>query len=231
MSLEIRPIAGIPEIRPGDDLAAVLAEALEQSVGRLLHDDVLVVTHKIVSKAEGRIAPVNNDADYRATAESEAADVLRKRGDLVITRTQHGFICANSGVDRSNVEEGWAILLPEDPDSSAHGLRVGLERHFGIRLGVVVSDTFGRAWRRGQTDVAIGISGIDAVVDLRGSNDQFGRTLTATEVAIADEIAAAADLVMGKAAMIPAALVRGLAVNGTGRASELVRPPSEDLFL
>lgn len=229
--ITIWPIPGLPEITAGDDLVAAITAGCER-VGLTLSDgDVVVVTHKVVSKAEGRTAPAITDADYRALVESEAADVIRRRGDLVITRTAHGFICANAAVDRSNTPQGTALLLPEDPDRSAHTLRRRLERRTGAELGVVITDTFGRAWRRGQTDVAIGISGVTAILDLRGSTDHEGRELSATEPAVADELAGAADLVMGKAARVPVAVIRGSALLGEGRASDLIRDPDEDLFL
>ena len=178
--------------------------------------DVFVVTHKIVSKAEGRTARILTDTDYRALIADEAADIIRRRGDLVITRTRHGFICANAAVDRSNTPEGTAVLLPIDPDRSAHRIRVGLERATGKAIGVLITDTFGRAWRRGQTDVAIGMSGVMAVLDLRGTTDHEGRELAATEVAVADELAGAADLVMGKATKIPVASGAGFRTSRRG---------------
>ena len=156
---------------------------------------------------------------------------MRKRGNLIIAETKHGFICANAGIDRSNAKPGTMILLPEDPDSSAHQIRTRLEKRFDVRLGVVISDTFGRPWRKGLTDVAIGVSGLAPILDLRGTADWSGRELEVTEVAVADELAAAADLVMGKASGIPAALVRGYAGPfGDGRGADLVRHPSDDLF-
>jgi coenzyme F420-0:L-glutamate ligase/coenzyme F420-1:gamma-L-glutamate ligase len=192
-----------------------------------------VVTHKIVSKAEGRVVEVVGDEEAfkRTLVESEAVSIVRRRGDLIIAETKHGFICANAGVDRSNAEPGTMILLPEDPDRSAHRIRTRLERRLGVDLPVIISDTFGRPWRRGLTDIAIGISGLLAVVDLKGTTDWTGRELQVTEIAIADEIASAADLVMGKAAGIPAALVRGYGgPRGEGRGRDLVRPAEEDLF-
>jgi coenzyme F420-0:L-glutamate ligase/coenzyme F420-1:gamma-L-glutamate ligase len=159
----------------------------------------------------------------------QAAAILRRRGDLVITETRHGFVCANAGVDRSNAAPGTAVLLPEDPDKSAHSLRMKLQRLSGARVGVIISDTFGRAWRHGLVDVAIGVSGVAAVLDLRGTTDAMGRMMEVTEVAVADEIAAAADLAMGKAASIPVAIVRGLPL-GDGRGRDLVRDPGDDLF-
>ncbi|HHC07590.1 MAG TPA: coenzyme F420-0:L-glutamate ligase [Actinobacteria bacterium] len=230
MTLTIAPIRGLPEIRPGDDLAELVADAISGAGERLVDDDVVVVTHKVVSKAEGRIVPALDDAAYRRLVEQEAVAILRRRGDLVIAQTRHGFVCANAGVDRSNVEPGRAVLLPIDPDRSAHRLRIRLERRFDASLAVVVTDTFGRPWRRGLVDVAIGVSGLTPIVDLRGTRDAAGRILDATEVAVVDEIAAAADLVMGKADGIPAAIVRGLRARGDGRAVELVRPAEEDLF-
>ncbi len=229
--LHLLPVRGIGEISPGDDLAAALLAGLDTTGIALEDRDVVVVTHKVVSKAEGRIAAAADDTAYRALAEAEATEIVRRRGDLIIAITRHGFICANAGVDRSNVPDGEAVLLPIDPDRSAHGIRRKLEEATGASLAVVISDTFGRPWRRGLTDVAIGVSGIDPILDLRGTTDAQGRVLSVTEVAVVDEIAAAADLVMGKAGGIPAAVVRGLDLPpGTGRASDLVRHAAEDMF-
>ena len=229
--ITIWPLTGIPEVGPGDDLPGLILAATGRAGLTLEDGDVVVVTHKVVSKAEGRTSVALTDADYRRLIEDEAADIIRRRGDLVITRTAHGFICANAAVDRSNTPAGTAVLLPIDPDRSAHRVRIGLERASGASLGVLITDTFGRAWRRGQTDVAIGISGVVSVLDLRGSTDHEGRELSATEPAVADELAGAADLVMGKADRIPAALIRGTGLLGEGRARDLVRDASEDLFL
>ncbi len=229
-ALVVLPVQGIGEVRPGDDLAGAIAAAAHLADG-----DVVVVTQKVVSKAEGRLVRVDPDdpeAKLRL-AESEAVRVLRRRGDLVITETRHGFVCANSGVDLSNVDEGVAALLPVDPDRSARRLRDALVGRLKIAVAVVVTDTFGRAWRRGVTDVAIGCAGIAAVLDLRGTKDANGRELRATEVCVADEIAAAADLVMGKAARCPVAIVRGLSPGWWRESSvraEVVRSPGEDLF-
>ena len=228
--IQVLPIEGVPPVQAGDDVAQLLLDAVAGSDRALEDHDIIVVTHKIVSKAEGRVVPVVDEAAYRHLIETEAAAVIRRRGDLVIARTRHGYICANAGVDRSNTEDGTALLLPVDPDRSAHRLRAQLERRSDRRLGVIVSDTFGRPWRRGLVDVAIGISGLPAILDLRGSLDAWGRPLEATEPAVADELAAAADLVMGKAARIPAAIVRGLVLPGDGRAADMVRPAAEDLF-
>jgi len=196
---------------------------------------VVVVTQKIVSKSEGRMVPIDPDdpADRLRIIESESVRVLRRRGDLVISETRHGFICANAGVDLSNVEHGWAALLPEDSDRSARRIRDGLRAATGREVAVVVSDTFGRAWRKGVIDVAIGCAGLAAVVDLRGTEDAMGRDLVATEVCVADEVASAAELVMGKASSVPVAVVRGIDPAWLRRGSvaeEILRPPDEDLF-
>ena len=233
MSLTIYPLPGIPEIAVGDDLAALLLAAIGRAGLLPESGDVLVVTHKVVSKAEGAVVTLEGDEEqaYRELVLKEATEVVRRRGDLVIARTRHGFICANAGVDRSNAAPGTAVLLPHDPDSSAHGIRMAIRAATGVDIAVIVSDTFGRPWRRGLTDVAIGVSGMLPILDLRGTYDAAGRELHVTEVAVADEIAAAADLVMGKATAIPAALVRGVEVPpGEGRAVDLVRPDAEDLF-
>ena len=230
MSLVILPIAGMPEIQPGDDLAAMIVDAGAEQGLALADNDIVVVTHKVVSKAEGRIAEIVDEDRYRALVEGEAAAIVRRRGDLVIAKTKHGFICANAGVDRSNTAPGTAVLLPVDPDRSAHRLRTLLERRTGARLAVIITDTFGRPWRRGLVDVAIGVSGMTPILDLRGTPDAAGRIMEVTEIAIVDEVAAAADLVMGKAERVPVAVVRGLGIDGDGRASDLIRPPREDLF-
>jgi coenzyme F420-0:L-glutamate ligase/coenzyme F420-1:gamma-L-glutamate ligase len=233
VTISIHPVPGLPEIEPGDDLPALLAAALRDAGLGPEAGDVLVVTHKVVSKAEGAVAAHEGDEDaaYRRLVLDEAAAVLRRRGDLVIAKTRHGFICANAGVDRSNAAPGTAVLLPADPDRSAHRIRMGLQQAAGVDVAVVVTDTFGRAWRRGLVDVAIGISGLEALLDLRGTTDAGGRPLSVTEMAVADEIAAAADLAMGKASAVPAAVVRGLDVpRGGGRGADLVRDAAEDLF-
>lgn len=229
-ALLVLPVPGIGEVRPGDDLAGAIAAAASLRDG-----DVVVVTQKVVSKAEGRLVACDatDSATKRRLAEAEATRVLRRRGDLVITETPHGFVCANAGVDLSNVDEGVAALLPVDPDRSARRIRDALCGRLRIAVAVVVTDTFGRAWRRGVTDVAIGCAGIAAILDLRGTKDAGGRVLRATEICVADEIAGAADLVMGKAAGVPAAVVRGLSPTWFKESSvraEIVRPPGEDLF-
>jgi coenzyme F420-0:L-glutamate ligase/coenzyme F420-1:gamma-L-glutamate ligase len=226
--LRISPLLGIPEIRPGDDLAALLAAALERA-GGLEEGDVLVVAHKVVSKAEGRVERAGDDLDLVLR---EARAIRRRRGEFVIADTPHGFVCASAGVDRSNTPgEGWVVLLPTDPDASADRIRGALARRFGVAPAVVVSDSFGRPWRQGTTDVAIGVAGMRPLLDLRGTTDGRGRPLEATVIAVADELAGAAELVMGKAAGIPAALIRGYRVAADGgSARELVMPPERDLF-
>ncbi len=228
--IQIFPVGGIPEIEVGDDIAAIIIAAVQSAVA-VEAGDVLVVTHKIVSKAEGRFIDADDDDAYRAAVEDEARAVIRRRGDLVITQTRHGFICANAGVDRSNVTGERAVLLPIDPDRSAHGIRMRVQQAMGIDIPVIISDTFGRPWRRGQTDVAIGVSGMAVMDDHKGLPDANGRIMEATEIAIVDEIAAAADLAMGKSTQVPVAVVRGADWRpGTGRATDLVRPPHEDMF-
>ena len=229
--IQIFPVTGMPEIQPGDDVATAILAAIAQSNEQLAAGDVLVVTHKIVSKAEGRIIDAGDEEAYREAVIREAKSIIRRRGDLVITQTHHGFICANAGVDRSNVTDNRAVLLPIDSDRSAHGIRMKVKQATGIDVPVIISDTFGRPWRRGQTDIAIGVSGIAVMDDHKGLPDANGRVMEATEIAIVDEIASAADLAMGKATQVPAAIVRGVAwVPGSGRATDLVRPPHEDLF-
>jgi coenzyme F420-0:L-glutamate ligase/coenzyme F420-1:gamma-L-glutamate ligase len=234
VALSIIPIIGIGEIRPGDELADSILEAANAQQTPLAGGDCLVVTQKVVSKAEGRLVPLDPlDLDARRRlVESESVRIVRRRGDLTISETAHGFVCANAGVDLSNVEAGWAALLPVDADRSAKHVRDALRARAGVEVAVIVSDTFGRPWRQGLTDVAIGVSGIAAVIDLRDTHDATGRVLQVTEVAIADEIASAAELVMGKASGVPVAIVRGLDPSwfGDGSVRQLIRPPQEDLF-
>lgn len=229
--IEILPVVGIPEIESGDDVAEAILQALSTMRIELRSGDVLVVTHKIISKAEGRFIDAVDDTAYRLAVEREARSILRRRGDLIIAQTHHGFVCANAGVDRSNVTGDRAVLLPKDPDRSAHGIRMKIQRATSLDVPVIISDTFGRPWRRGQVDVAIGVSGMAAIDDHKGQVDANGRIMEATEIAQVDEIAAAADLAMGKSTQIPAAIVRGLSwAAGSGRGTDLVRPPTEDLF-
>ena len=230
MRLEILGVDGLPEIKAGDDLAALIAEAADLADG-----DVVVVTQKIVSKAEGAMVEVDPDDPlaHKPVVEQESVRVLRRRGDLVISETKHGFVCANAGVDRSNMDADLAALLPDDPDRSARRIRDGIRAKAGVEAGVIVSDTFGRPWRRGVADVAIGSAGVRPILDLRGTEDTRGRELQVTEVAIVDELAAAAELVMGKAENIPVAVIRGIDPAWLGPGSiqaDLIRSPAEDLF-
>lgn len=234
MTLSLIPVEGIGEIRPGDELAGLIAGAAADQGTPLADADCLVVTQKVVSKAEHRLVPLDpDDLDARRhLVESESVRIVRRRGDLIISETRHGFVCANAGVDLSNVEQGSAALLPVDSDRSAKHIRDALRARSGVDVAVIISDTFGRAWRRGLADVAIGVSGIAAIVDLRETPDALGRVLHVTEVAVADEIASAAELVMGKAAGVPAAIVRGIEPSWLreGSVRELIRPAGEDLF-
>lgn len=232
--LRIFGLTGIGEIRPGDDLAGLIADAAAGQAG-LVDGDVLVVTQKIVSKAEGKLEAVDPDdpRSHKAIVERESVRVLRRRGDLIVSETKHGFVCANAGIDLSNVERGWAALLPDDSDRSARRIRDGIRARAGVEVAVIVSDTFGRPWRRGLTDVAIGCAGIGAIVDHRGSTDALGRELHVTEVAVVDELAGAADLVLGKSTGMPVAVIRGVDRAWFRRGEvrgELVRDPEEDLF-
>ena len=232
-SLTIIPVTGIGEIEPGDDLASIIAEATQQTGNDLQDGDVLVVTQKVVSKAEDRLVDVDPEVGHKPLVERESVRILRRRGDLIISETEHGFVCANAGIDLSNVEAGRAALLPVDSDRSARRIRDALTHRFDVDVAVVVSDTFGRPWRRGVTDVAIGCAGLRPVVDLRGTSDALGRELQVTEVAVVDEIASAAELVMGKADGVPVAIVRGIDPLWLGNGSvlaDVVREPAEDLF-
>ena len=228
-------VEGIGEIVPGMQLGDVIVDTCRaEPNGPLLDNDVLVVTQKIVSKAEGRLVEIDPDdpLSHKALVESEAVRIVRRRGDLIITETTHGFVCANSGIDLSNVQRGQAALLPIDSDRSARRIRDIVKAKLGVNVGVIISDTFGRPWRKGLTDVAIGVAGIAGVLDLRGTPDALGRTMQVTEVAIADELASAAELVMGKSNGVPVGIVRGADPSWFRESSmdEIVRPPAEDLF-
>ena len=234
--LEIFGLPGIGEIVAGDDLAGIIADAAASDPAAALADgDIIVVTQKIVSKAEDRLVAIDPDdpLSHKPLVERESVRILRRRGDLIISQTQHGFVCANAGIDLSNVQSGWAALLPVDSDRSARRIRDGLRHRFGIDVGVIVSDTFGRTWRRGVTDVAIGSAGVAPILDLRGTPDALGREMHVTEVALVDELAAAAELVMGKSTNIPVAVIRGVDQSWLREgsvAAEIVRSPKEDLF-
>ena len=230
MKLEILPIEGIGEIRPGDDLATVIGDT-----GAVQSGDILVVTQKIVSKAENQLVGIDpsDPLSHKPLVEAESVRIIRRRGDLIISETKHGFVCANAGIDLSNVERGQAALLPEDSDRSARRIRDGLRGRYDLDVGVIISDTFGRPWRRGLTDVSIGSAGVAPILDLRGTEDALGREMQVTEVCLVDELACAAELVMGKATNVPVAIVRGGDASWFRSGStvdEIVRNPAEDLF-
>ncbi len=243
--VEVIPLRGIAALREGDDLAAELAAAADRA-GGLRDGDVVVVAQKAVSKVEGRVVSLDRIEPSERAVElagdegdsrqlevilGETVRVVRSRPPLLIAETRHGFVCASAGVDASNAPEpGTVVLLPLDPDASAARLRAALEALTGVRLGIVVSDSFGRAWRQGTTDVALGAAGIVTLLDLRGRRDASGYELHATQIAVADEIAGAAELVMGKIGGVPAAIVRGVELAGDGTAAELVMPAERDLF-
>ena len=239
--IRLIPVAGLPEIRQGDDLAALVVERIDLEGG-----DVVVVAQKVVSKLEGRVVRIDEleasakahelAGDERDPREVEAVlreakRIVRERGPLVIAETRHGFICASAGVDHSNAPEpGMLVLLPIDPDASAGRLRERLVELSGAAVGVIVTDSFGRPFRQGTTDVAIGVAGVPAFVDLRGTTDRIGYVLRSSRIAIADEIAAAADLARGKAEGVPVVVVRGLRLEGDGSAQEILIEPELDLF-
>jgi coenzyme F420-0:L-glutamate ligase / coenzyme F420-1:gamma-L-glutamate ligase len=239
--IQIIPVHGLPEIREGDDLGALIAGRAEVEDG-----DVVVVAQKVVSKSEGRVIKIDSldpsakaielAGDERDPREVEAVlreakQIIRERGPLVIAQTRHGFICASAGVDRSNAPEpGTLVLLPLDPDASARAIRDRIRGLAEKTVAVVVTDSFGRPFRQGTTDVAIGVAGLQPILDLRGTTDRIGYELRSSRVAIADEIAAAADLARGKAEGVPIVLVRGLGIEGDGTAQELVIEPELDLF-
>lgn len=242
--MQLLAVRGLPEIHPGDDLALLISERIDLEDG-----DIVVVAQKVVSKAEGKLrrladvvpgeqamdlaARLGPGADARMVQVvlDESVRVVRAQRVLIV-ETRHGYVCANAGVDQSNVEaDGTVTLLPDDADRSAAALRDRLSELTGAKVGVIVSDTFGRPWRMGIANVALGIAGLPALIDYRGQADDFGRELKATVVAVADELAAAGELVMGKTARVPVAVVRGYHAEGpAGRGAELVRPPEEDLF-
>jgi coenzyme F420-0:L-glutamate ligase/coenzyme F420-1:gamma-L-glutamate ligase len=245
--IEIWPVIGLGEIEPGADLAALIAAAVERQGTRLQDDDILVVTQKVVSKAEGclvQLDSVEPSALAREWADRWSKDarvvelvlrqsrrIVRMDRGVIIAETHHGLVCANAGIDCSNVGGDRATLLPPDPDASAERIRSELGRRSGARLGVIISDTFGRAWREGQTNIAIGIAGVEALRHFEGQTDPTGYELRVTMLATADELAGAAELVMGKVDAVPVAIVRGLdRALGSGSASELVRPAANDMF-
>jgi coenzyme F420-0:L-glutamate ligase / coenzyme F420-1:gamma-L-glutamate ligase len=239
--ISLIPVRGLPEIREGDDLGALVAARVELEDG-----DVLVLAHKVVSKAEGRTVRIDDyEPSERATELAgderdprelevilrQAKRIVRERGPLVIAETEHGFVCASAGVDHSNApEQGMLVLLPVDPDASARGVRERLRELTGRSVGVIVSDSFGRPFRHGTTDVAIGLAGVPPLLDLRGTTDRSGYELRSSRVAVADQIAGAADLARGKAEGVPAVVVRGLRLEGDGTAREITIEAELDLF-
>ncbi len=246
--VRIIPLRGIPEVRPGDDLCEFIMRACAQTGLELAAGDVVVVTHKVVSKAEGRVVTLGeiepSDLAVRFAQENgkdprqveavlrESVRVVRMDRGVLIAQTRHGFVCANAGVDASNVPgEDTVCLLPIDPDASAHTLRKGLSGATGADIAVIITDSFGRPWRYGITNVAIGVSGIEPLADYRGQPDQWGREMTASVIAVADELAAAAELVMGKTDACPVAVLRGYEYRrAAGSARELVMPAEKDMF-
>jgi coenzyme F420-0:L-glutamate ligase/coenzyme F420-1:gamma-L-glutamate ligase len=246
---EIHVIAleGLPEVRPGDDLADLIAQVAKSGPG-IRSGDIVIVTQKIVSKAEGRVvtlAGVSPSAEAeRLAAETEkdprlvelilreSVRIVRQRGPVLITETRHGFVCANAGIDASNVgPEGTVSLLPEDPDASAAAIRAGISQRTGVEVAVIISDTFGRAWREGHTNVAVGVAGMLPFADYVGQVDPHGYELRVSTLAVADELAGAAELVMGKLDGVPVAIVRGYDYpRGEGTARQIVRDPEKDLF-
>jgi coenzyme F420-0:L-glutamate ligase/coenzyme F420-1:gamma-L-glutamate ligase len=247
MPVEIFPLPGLPEIKPGDDIPAAIAQAVRASDMRVVEDDVFVVAQKVISKAEGRIVRLaqvvpsdrarvwadewNKDARVVELVLRESKRIVRMERGVIIAETRHGFVCANAGIDVSNADEGTAVLLPDDPDASARALHATLCNIFACPIGVIVSDTFGRAWREGLVNVALGVAGLSPLRDYRGRTDANGKKLEATVIAFADELAAAAELVMGKSDRIPVAIVRGANITTrTGSGADLIRPADKDLF-
>ncbi len=247
MALSIIPLTGIPMIHEGDNLSEIIAEAAKNQGLQLLDRDILVVTQKIVSKAEGRrvkldeVKPsrfaehigetMEKDPRVAEAVLRETARIIRMKRRALIVETRHGHVCANAGVDFSNVEDGYITLLPVDPDASARKIREELGQIIGVKPAVIITDTWGRAWRLGQVDFAIGVAGMSPFRDYRGEQDMMGHTLHVTNIAVVDELAAAAELVKGKAEGVPVVLIRGYDYpEGDGRASDLIRPLKEDLF-
>jgi coenzyme F420-0:L-glutamate ligase/coenzyme F420-1:gamma-L-glutamate ligase len=232
--LRVIPIVGVGIVEQGDDLVDLLLSATDAQGLTLEDQDLVIVTSKVVSKSEGQVVPFDGSEEHKvALVEGEARRILRRRGPLRITESHHGFVCANAGVDLSNATDGTAVLLPKDPDRSARRMQSEIKRRRGVNVAVVITDTFGRVWRNGVTDVALGSAGVKPILDLRGTTDANGRPLEATEVAIVDEIAGAANLVLGKAMGTPFALLRGLDSSYFGEGSiskDMVRSANDDLF-
>jgi coenzyme F420-0:L-glutamate ligase / coenzyme F420-1:gamma-L-glutamate ligase len=245
--IQIFPLTGLPEVKAGDDVARLITAAIEAQRFRVAAGDIFVVAQKIVSKAEARIVSLDTivpseravdwarkwgkDARVIELVLLHSKRIVRMERGIIVAETHHGFVCANAGIDLSNAEEGAAILLPEDPDASARALRAQLGEMLGVELAVIVSDTFGRPWREGLVNVALGGAGMAPLIDYRGKRDANGKLLQATIIALADELASAAELVMGKSDGVPVAIVRGVAATlNFGSGHDLIRPPEKDLF-
>ena len=229
--VRVIPVQGIPEIKTDDNLAEITFEVLQKNKVNIERNDIFVVTQKIVSKSEGMERDLSQ-FNFEELLQSESKKIIRKRGDLVIAQTNHGFICANAGIDKSNVRKNTALLLPEDPNKSAYKFRKKFESLANVPIAVIISDTFGRAWRKGQVNFAIGSSGINPIDSYIGKIDSFDNELNATEIAVIDELASAAELVMKKTIDIPIAIIRGVDYeNSKLNANELIRDDNEDFFL
>ena len=229
--IKIIPVEGIPEIKVDDNLAEITFDVLNKSEIGIEKNDIFIVTQKIVSKSEGMERDLSN-YDFEELLQSESKKIIRKRGDLIIAKTHHGFICANAGIDRSNVKKNSALLLPEDPNKSADKFRKRFESLANLPIAVIISDTFGRAWRKGQVNFAIGSSGISPIDSYIGKLDSFDNELNATEIAVIDELASAAELVMKKTIDVPIAIIRGVDYKSSKlNANELIREDNEDFFL
>ena len=243
--IQVIPVPGLPEIQPGDDIALLIANCLRGQA--IMHGDIFVIAQKVISKAEGRIVDLGDIIPSPPAAEwaaqwnkdpriielvlRESKSILRMERGVIVSETRHGFICANAGVDASNTAENTAVLLPENPDELARAVQARLQENFAVTLGVIISDTFGRAWREGLVNVALGVFGLPALMDYRGQRDGAGKLLNATVIACADELAAAAELVMGKAEKVPVVIIRGFGPGGPpGTGRDLIRPAERDLF-
>jgi coenzyme F420-0:L-glutamate ligase/coenzyme F420-1:gamma-L-glutamate ligase len=230
-NIEIIPVYGLPEFKKNDDLIEILTTTLKNNSETLLNGDVVIVTQKIISKIEDRAIDLKV-TDINEVLKEESTQILRKRGETVIARTRHGFICANAGIDKSNIDKGYALLLPVDPNKTANTIRRKIKAEFDLEIAVIISDTFGRAWRKGQTNVAIGSSGIEPLTSYIGTTDSYGNDLMATEIAIVDELAGASELVMNKVDEVPVAIIRGYKYKFSDKSTnEIIRSDDEDFFL
>ena len=230
-NIEIIPVYGLPEFKKNDDLIEILTTTLKNNSETLLNGDVVIVTQKIISKIEDRAVDLKV-TDINEVLKEESTQILRKRGETVIARTRHGFICANAGIDKSNIDKGYALLLPVDPNKTANTIRRKIKAEFDLDIAVIISDTFGRALRKWQTNVAIGSSGIEPLTSYIGTTDSYGNDLMATEIAIIDELAGASELVMNKVDEVPVAIIRGYKYKFSDKSTdEIIRSDDEDFFL